>query len=273
MKSILGITLTACLFVSQALFAGVVYEIETKGSSGAPETSTVSVEGNNLIMDMNQSGSDQPGKIIFRGESEELLMVDDRKKSYMVIDEATIKKLSEALGGVSSQLQEALKNVPESQRAMMEKMLKDKMPQYKMPEMPKIEVKKTGKKANHGGYPCVRYDVIQDGKKIQEMWVTPWNKVKGGKEVASCFTKMGAFYEKLLSAFQFPGGQGMAEQIKKNMFAQMGDLKGFPVMTRDFSDSGSVEKETLLKSANVRKLDPADFKPPAGYKRQQISGF
>ena len=78
--------------------------------------------------------------------------------------------------------------------------LSKKMPQIEKVDRPKTELRKTGEQAEHNGYPCVRYEVVRDGRAIRELWVTDWRNVEGGDEVIDLFLEMSAFFEEMLDS-------------------------------------------------------------------------
>ncbi len=266
-------SLLSVLAVAAApLAAGVVYEIETTDHEASPprvESTEVAAGGKNLKMEIapDEQGRGR-GDAIFRGDRREMIVVDHDEKSYVVIDEATMKELAAKLGGINDQIAEALKNVPEEQRAMVEKMMKERMPAPPPPRQ-RAEVRRTGERATHSGYPCVKYEVVRGGTKIRELWVTDWGNVEGGGDVTGAFQAMAEFMQEMLDALPAggaPGGMG------DSVIAQMNEIDGFPVVTREFGDDGSLEDESTLRSAQRRTLDPAEFEPPAGYKRRSMMG-
>ena len=50
----------------------------------------------------------------------------------------------------------------------------------------------------------------------------------------------------------------------------MKELGGFPVVTSEFGEDGSLEGESALRSAKRQTIDPDAFEPPSGYKRQEM---
>ena len=50
------------------------------------------------------------------------------------------------------------------------------------------------------------------------------------------------------------------------------EMNGFPVVTREFGESGELEGETTLRDARRETFESGTFEPPSGYKRQQIMG-
>ena len=108
-----------------------------------------------------------------------------------------------------SQMQEALKNVPEDKRAMIERMMKQKMPTTEMaPPRPESELRKTGERGDQNGYPCVKYELLRDGKKIRELWVTDWSNVEGGSDVVDAFEDMAGFFKELMDSMPSFGAAG-----------------------------------------------------------------
>ena len=90
--------------------------------------------------------------------------------------------------------------------------------------------------------------------------------------MAASFESLSGFVQELLDSLSSLGGMagGLASQFDVDSFAFMKDLDGFPVVTQEFGGDGSLESESVLRSAERRTLDPADFEPPKGYRLQQM---
>ena len=233
------------------------------------ESIQAAVEGRHLKMGI---ASGEPGlerEMIYSADRREMVVVDHKQQSYSIMDTKTVAEIGRQLNDAMSQMQEALKNVPEDKRAMVEAMMKQRMPQQ-APEGSKAELKKTGEEAKHNGYPCVKYDVFRGGHKIRELWVTDWGNVEGGGDFSDVFEDMAGFFREMMDALSgglgggFPGGGG------ESFFEYMKELDGFPVVTRDLGDDGSLDRETTLRSAKRQTIDPDAFEPPSGYKRQEM---
>ena len=256
------------LLVSISAAAGVVYEIDvTDHAQSPPKTDSMqtSVEGRLLKMGIPSGGRSGDGEMIFRGDRREMVWIDHQKKTYFVIDEETMKAFAAQINEAMEMMEQALANVPEAQRPMIEEMMKKKMPQTQKVERPKTELQKTGEMAEHNGYPCVRYEVLRDGRAIRELWVTDWENIEGGAEVAELFQQMSEFFQEMLDSLP-----KFAENGADQSFEHLKDLEGFPVITRELADDGTIERESSLRSARRQKLDPTAFEPPAGYKRQEM---
>ncbi len=264
------------LLLTAPLYAGVVYEIEVKDHEQSPpktESIQAAVEGRHLKMGIASKGKGAQGEMIFRGDRREMVVVDHENRTYHQIDQAAIDQIAGQLGDANRMMQDALKNVPEDKRAMIEQMMKQKMPPAAtQPPRPQSELKKTSERAEKNGYPCVKYEVLRDGRKIRELWVTDWSNVEGGSDVVGAFEDMADFFRELMDSMPSFGGQGGPE-LGDPAFEHMKEIGGFPVVTREFDDyDGSLEGETALRSAKRQTIDPDAFEPPSGYKRQEMFG-
>ena len=274
MKRLLHIV-SAAVLATTPLFAGVVFEIETKDHDSSPprtESIAMLVDGRNLKSEPGASGKRSQMTMIYRGDRREMVVLDHGKKSYFVMDQQMMKKMAGQMSQAMRQMQEALKNVPAEQRVMVEKMMKQRMPAMQPPQRPTIVVRKTADRAELHGYPCVKYEVLREGRKIKELWVTDWANVEGGSEVVDVFRDMATFFSEMLESFSGGAGPGLAQTVGDSVFQHMNELDGFPVVTRDYGDDGSLESESALHSAKQRAVDAAEFEPPVGYKRQQMMG-
>lgn len=253
--------------------AGVVYEIETTDHRQSPpkvESVEMVVEGKLLKMGLGSSKGDQGDEMIFRGDRREIIVVDHANEVYHVIDQEMAQNLGSQIDSALEQARKALENVPEDQRAMVEQLLKDQMLQ-EAATGPKAEVKKGKKKGTHLGHTTRLFEVWIDGRMEDELWILRWDRITGGEEVADVMLELSEFYGDLIDSFgQFGGGGGSPLGGGDFFFEHLRELEGFPVVSKDFAEDGSLESEATLRSAERRALDPAAFEPPMGYKRQEM---
>ena len=188
------------------------------------------------------------------------------------MDEQAMRQIAGQVGSALSEVQKALENVPEDQRARIEQMMKENLPPgQQVTRRPRSKLRKTTERDTKNGYPCVKYEVLREGRKIRELWVTDWSNVEGGSDVVGAFEDMADFFRELQDAIPQlgQGGSSMGDPA----FEHMRELGGFPVVTREFDElDGSLEGETTLRSARRQTLDPDAFDPPSGYKRQEMFG-
>ena len=263
------------------LWAGVVYEIETTDHAQSPpkvESVQMEAEGRHLKMGIPSGAASGESDAIFKGgDDPQMIIIDHERRGYYVMDREQAAVIAGGISSAMTQMQEALKNLPEDKRAMAEQMMKQRLPQgqQQAPERPKSELKKTSERADHNGYPCVKYEVHQEGRKVRELWVTDWKNVEGSDDVAETFEEVGDFFRELMDSFgeMAQAGGGFGGNRNVDFFESLRELDGFPVVTKEFNEDGSLESEATLRSATRRTLDPADFEPPSGYKRQSMGGF
>ena len=68
----------------------------------------------------------------------------------------TMKQMAQQMSGMMAQMQAAMKNMPPEQRAMMEKMMKGKMPQAAAPAPKTVYTAKGGGSVK--GFSCTKYE-------------------------------------------------------------------------------------------------------------------
>ena len=290
------------------LSAGVVFEIEMKdhtpmssspmgsvgpGGMGANRPDGIQVQANTSSpasasrifktqisaqgRDIKLATTDEKGQpnniMIFHGQKQEMLVLNPKDQTYMVMDSNTIEAMAKRMNQMEMQMQEALKHVPEDQRAMVEKMMKQHIPNQSSqttPEPP-LDIKKMDEKDTKNGFPCVRYVAKRADKTIDEYWVTEWKNIQGGDEITKGFEDMAGFYQKMMDTFSKNsrmGGPLLAN--KGNPFEHIKDFKGVPVVTKTFSQDNTLATESTLRSAKQQTLAPDTFEPPAGYKQRDM---
>jgi len=267
--SIIRIGFILVLFLATQASAGVVLEMETQDHR-LNESGTVLavVDAKDLKMTITSGGDQEKNDMIFRGERREMVVVDHDDKSYMVIDEAMIESIVDQMSGYEAQMREALKDVPPEQRAMVEQMMKGRMPApAKSPARSKVEFRNTGERDTKNGYPSVKYEATTDGRKTLEYWVTDWNNVDGGADAVEAFQAMAGFLKQMLDSMP---SFGVDEGADDNPFEHMNEMDGFPVLTYEYASDGSIASESSLRSSTRRVVDPAEFEPPAAYKRREM---
>jgi hypothetical protein len=269
MKKTTLLLLTISAIAASPVSAGVVMEMATKDSSGQEMTdNTISAQSELIRLD-NVGGATGHMSMIFRGN--ELMMLNHDEKEYYVIDEATLQQMNSQMSEAMKMMEEQLANVPPEQRAMVEKMMRGKMQGMGMdtgsqtanpPAPPRVEAAGSG---NWEGYPCVKYVVHEGAEKTQEIWATPMNRIEGADEMTAAFRKMSEFMQKMTETFK----AGPFAQVGQTPMGLMQEIEGFPVHSKHFSD-GELERETFLKSATMKSLEPSLFEVPSGYKRQDL---
>ncbi len=251
--------------------ADVLFEMNQKQiNPEATHKTKGMVKGNNFKMDFYKNGTELAGAMIFRGDKKEMVMVNHEDKTYVVLDLATMNELASAMSAAMAQFEEAMKDATPEEKAMMEKVMKGRMPGG-MGDSEDVEpvLKKVGTgKAN--GYNCIKYDVYRGESKIRQHCVASWDSIVGGDEMKTVMLEMAQFMDQMAKTFSKSRGlMGQQMQFENNVFNQLRKLNGFPVQTIDYMN-GEIDSESQLVSSEKTSLNASDLEPPSGYKKQEM---
>lgn len=227
------------LLAATASWAGSVLEFQTtEFGGGEPIVGTVqiSTSGNATRLEIISVSSLEAGGMIYRVDSKEMIILDHAQGQYMVIDR-------QQLTGAS---------------------LADEPPQRRSYTINDLN--------SHGevaGVACRNYEVVSRGRKIRELCMSDWDDIHGGQETANAIKGIADFFAGMRQAHSATGGMDVFDR-QQELFGHMQELDGYPVLYRDFSASGSLERQTLLTGAREEAIAAGFFDPPAGYRLQEL---
>ena len=261
--------------------AGAVFRVEVenfaKGNQffeGGKSYSTVTkVEGNRMRSDTQGEDGKTATSVIFLGESDEMYMIDHRKKNYIVMDRESVEALGKQMSEVMKQMEAALAKVPPGQRRMMESMMKKKLaadPNYKEPTPP--VVRSLGQTGSVNGIACEWKEVTRDNVLSEKACVCDQGEIAGGKEMVAIAREMKDFAAGLAklansaSSFKMFGGGTMGE-LGMTVTA---DLGGFPLISEHFDGEGKLMRRSTFQSTEEISIPTEEFTPPSGYKKQTM---
>jgi hypothetical protein len=274
--------LAICLLSTAGIAqAGAVFSIEvedfTEGNQffdgGESYITVTKIEGDRMRSDTQGEDGKVATTVIFLGETDEMYMVDHKKKTYLVMDRESMEALGKQMSEVMQQMEAALAQVPPGQREMMEKMMKEKLgadPNYKEPSPP--VVKNLGEKGSVNGIVCEWKEVTRDDVLSEKACVCDQGEIAGGEEMVAIAQEMQDFAAGLselansASSFKMFGGETMAE-IGMTMTA---DLGGFSLISEDFDGEGKLMRRSTFQSAEDVAVAVEEFTPPSGYKKQTM---
>ncbi len=183
------------------------------------------------------NGSD----MIFRLDKQLLWTVKPEEKTYSEVTFADMEKMA----GESAQRMEAMKKrmkeMPEEQRKMMEKMMGAN-------DQP-VEVKSTGESKSISGYPCKKFVVLRGKEQIMSLWIT--DQLKEFKPLMADWKN----FSERMSAMTAQFAKGMSDIYKK--------INGFPMQTT-LSIMGQTITTTVTK-VEKHSTPASEFEIPAGY--------
>jgi hypothetical protein len=249
----------AAAFASSGVMAGIHVEnvtrdITTKAQQGNTQTMLVQ----NGMMRTNASSS---GAVILKGST--IIMIDDKRKQYREMTKEDLKKMAAGAGEAMAKMQEKMKNMTPEQRAMMEKMMGNRIPGgMGSPDKPDTwESKNLGTTATVEGRKCQNWNLLRNGAPFEELCVVPYNTLPGKEDFQKVFKEMAEAFGDL--AKQVPG----ADQSAKARAA----INGYAVRTRMYASDGKFRPTETIMTKWVEESIPASmFEPPAGYVKAEL---
>jgi hypothetical protein len=258
-----SVLLVASLAAAAAapLQAGTIITLaHTELPDGTPQPLTMKVDGRRVAID----GAAGESRMIFRGDEQRMLILDDDEKTYTVVDEAMVAGIAGQMEAAMKQIEDAIASLPPEQQEMARKMMKQQAappPQAGAGTAERVE--RTSERDTREGYPCVRYQVFDGtGTKVRELWVTDWSNVRGQDDLATAMKSMSAFADRLLASLSRYGGTGSGMQAS---IAQWSEIDGLPIVTTEL-ENGVPSEETVLRSIEEARLEAEVFEPPQGYR-------
>lgn len=249
---------------------GVVFEITTVDHTASPartEVNTLEIEGTNLAMAID--GPEGEGRVIYLGDSNELIIEDHANGTYTRIDQAALDQLAGQVSAAMAQLDEMLAGLPEEQREMVLQMQQQagmQIPGMSSGDEPVLEVRASGRTDTRAGYPVTEWELVEDGEVQRRMWVTPWSEIDGGDEARDALMGMVTFFDAFLAAMPpMPGGA-----MIQNPFSSIDQMGGMPVVTEELAADGSLEVESEVTGVERRTLGADTFQPDPQFTEQPL---
>ncbi len=201
----------------------------------------------------DQGGSERH-TVLFNADSRTLTIVNHGERSYMELDEARVKGVSDKMSAMMKQMEAQLANLPKEQREM----LMERMPGFKRPESVSYSAEKTGGSDTVNGFRCDNYEVNKNGQPYMKACVSS-HKTLG---ISSAdFDTLATMFEAMKDmASQFSGSDDMMP---------LRELGGLPVRSKT-ADGGETSE---IVAVNDDRLDGELFAVDASYKPQQMPNF
>jgi hypothetical protein len=260
--SVLVISLAA----AKPSFADSILEFQTtEFGGGQPIVGTVqiSTSGSNTRIEIISVSSAEAGGMIHHGDRKEMIILDHAQGTYMIISQQQMDAMAAQVDDAMSQMQETLAAMPPEQRALAEQMMQNRFP-AKPPQRSPNTINDLGSTGEVAGIKCSNYEVIRDGRKVREICVSDWADIHGGHETADAIKGVADFFESMRQAYSAAGGMDVFDR-QQELFEHMQEVDGYPVLYRDFSASGSLERQTVLTGAREETVRPGFFEPPESY--------
>ena len=208
-----------------------------------------------LRLDPERQG-DMNASVIFRGDRQHLVVLDHNRKSYFILDDRVVSRVSSQLEDVMAQMETQLAKLPPEQREMARRVMESRMPSTataaKQEQIPhRVEVRQETRDIN--GYSCQLFEVFRGKQKVSSVWST---KEVDYKNLMNIFRELNRFSQRIRQSARFANFETGVD------FLGFEGLEGFPILVETFEDGRLVQRTSFTKVAPSRKA--VRFEPDPG---------
>jgi hypothetical protein len=251
-------SLLAIAWIAPPSVAGVYIEMVDRDTAAG----TTELAQKVYIQDGNgRFAGDEGQASIVKGDT--MYIVDDKEKTYVVFDKATMEKLAVQINDAMQKMKEQLSKLPPEQRAQVEQMMEAQMPGIAGKEYV-VEAVDTGKTDKVDGRTCRLWDVKRNGELDEQLCVVPYSALPGKENLPTVFAKFAKLFEEMAKSVPMLTGMMTSE------FNTMTRVNGFPVRTRSYEQGKLGTNEQLVKVWREEAVPASMFEIPAGYTQKQM---
>ena len=201
---------------------------------------------------------DMNASVIFRADRQHLVVLDHNRKSYFILDDRMVSRVSSQLGDMMAQTEAQLAKLPPEQREMARRVMESSMPSTvtvaKQEQIPyRVEARQETKEIN--GYSCQLFEVFRGKQKVSSVWST---REVDYKNLTDIFVELNRFSQRIRQSARFANFETGVD------FLGFEGLEGFPILVETFEDGKLVQRTSFTKVAPSRKA--VSFEPDPGYK-------
>ncbi|MEO8018081.1 MAG: hypothetical protein ABI769_09725 [Pseudomonadota bacterium] len=240
---------------AQAATAGVYVEMvdhDIKANKSTLAQKMYVQDGNGRFVD-----ADGNATLIKNGT---FYIVDDKEKSYVAVDKATMEQLAKKISAAMDQMKDKLAQLPPEQREQMEKM----MPGMGGDKQWVVEAIDTGKSDKVGARSCHLWDIKRGGELDDQICVVPYSALPGKENFQAMFANFAKVFEEIAKSVPMLSG------MMSNEFGAQAKANGFPVRSRAYDNGKLVDDEQLMSVWREEAIAASMFEIPAGYKKKQM---
>ena len=253
----------AALFTSGPVFAGTRIQMEnTDLATNKTTTQVIMMDNTRLRVDADEKTSTM---FLTDGGRNRMVILDRARNTYQEIDQETMAQMGQQVSGAMAQMDAAMKNMPPEQRAMMEKMMKGKMPGAAAPPVRTVYTAKGSGSVN--GFTCTKYEGVKGAEKVSEVCAASASQIKVAPGDYQVFEKMKEFAAGLMDAMK---NSPMGGAMQTSGITDSG-ISGFPVQTISFRN-GKAEDRVEVKSITTASFSNADFSLGTAKKMDMMPG-
>ncbi len=251
------LTLWIC---ASSLNAGILI-VSRETAFGSPEeeniTSRLYLDKDRIRVEM---GENETGDVvIYRMDQRVFWILNNQNKTYMEITEQDLKKMAGTMNEAMQNMQEAMKDLPPEQRAMMEEMMKGNLPAEKT----RTTYKKVSSGEKVGEWTTDKYIAMNETDVVEEVWTAQPEALGLKKEDFAGLYKMSELFSQYFKDTDFYHPIILEDQ------AQPGDYSGLPLRIITYS-RGMKMHQTEVKEIKRQNFQASLFDLPAGYSKQEM---
>lgn len=228
---------------------GRITELEEKKTSEM----VMYVDASRLRVDTRAGGADMSMILLVAGDDYQLIMLNRKENQYQVMDRKTAAQIDEAVSAAMAQMEAQLKQLPPEQRAMVEKMMGQKLGGAAKPAEPPALSYRAAGTGTAGDRPCKKYEVFQGQEKVSELCAVPPAALGLTADEMALFDKAAAAMEDMTRGVRRYFDVG---SIKGAISVRQ--IDGFPVEQVIFRE-GKPSARMQIYAAEQRALTDADF--------------
>jgi hypothetical protein len=243
---------------SAAVQAGTVVHFDRRDGADdktRPQSVIYAQDGNFRMDTLDEKGHVQDFVLVRDGS---IWQVDTEKRTFYKFDKSALSGQQDEM---QQRMQAMLQSLPPERRAIMQARMQTMMQSLQQTSMTTTD---TGHSDRAGSWSCEVWQLLRNGKPINESCVAPSSSLPGGEELVEATHKAAAVAQDVLASL--PATRSAAQR-----FAVYGKFDGFPVRTREIS-GGTTESEDVATSIERRALPADTFAIPRGFTQTTLSG-
>jgi len=263
------------IFTASALFAkDIVININREEHIGEETKKTdIDLYISGQKVKMTWEGSSY--YMIFRGDKDAIWIFDTEKKHYMEFDKDLVKKVADMREKAITSMEKSLAKLPEAQRKMAEKMMKQRMDKYMSKyaeEAKKFSYNHTDISKNMEGYPCRKVEVFNDTLHVEDLWITDWKNIEYKDEIEAAYTSMTNFVDSIKTNFKSQQYNSVFQTpfMLRCKVGEEGKLDGYPVYAVHYDADHNITDLIYLDEIKSEELPANTFTPPENYILKQV---
>ena len=237
---------------------GLMFVETSRHADGESFTSTVRLLGDRIRFESSSPGQEQV--FIYRADRQAMYLIDPAKRTYQEITREQLDQLAAKLEEMTAMIEEQMRSVPPSQRAMVEQMMRGMM--NNMPggvSVPIVYTRvSTGERV--GEWACDRYEGHRGDDKVQEVCTADWRSLNLSADDFRVLQELGEFFEGLSSQFNFDLYQVGIDTEG----SEAGTFPGMPVSRTTFAN-GQATMSHEISEFSRETFASSMFEVPEGF--------